>query len=57
MRNEVIHCPNETMYGGNRVWLRRSRLRLSFSFLIKVGDMARLGNVFLSDEVSRFIVS
>lgn len=43
MRNEGIHCSNETMYRGNRVWLGWSYCRLSFSFLIKVGDMAGIG--------------
>ena len=52
MRNEVIHCPNETMYRGNRVWLGWSRLRLSFSFLIEVCDMARIGMTGWSDIVN-----
>ena len=81
MRNEVIHCPYEAMHWGNRMRLSWSRLRLSFSFLIKVRNVARIGmtgrsnvvngleenlsgirialfgDVFLSQKVSRFVVS
>ena len=52
MRNEVIHCSNETMYRGNRMWLGWSYCRLSFSFLIKVDDMAGIGMTSWSDVMN-----
>ena len=52
MRNGVIHCSNETMYRGNRMWLSWSYCRLSFSFHIKVSDMAGIGMTSWSDVVN-----
>ena len=52
MCNEVIHCSNETMYRGNRMWLGWSYCRLSFSFFIKVGDMAGIGMTSWSDVMN-----
>ena len=52
MRNEVIHCPYEAMHWGNRMRLSWSRLRLSFSFLIKVRNVARIGMTGRSNVVN-----
>ena len=52
MRYEIIHCSNETMYRGNRVWFGWSHLRLSFAFLIEVCDMAGIGMTSWSDVVN-----
>ena len=52
MRNEVIHCPYEAVHWGNRMRLSWSRLRLSFSFLIKVRNVARIDMTGRSNVVN-----
>ena len=52
MHYKIVHCPNEAMYRGNRMWLSWSYCRLSFSFLIKVSDMAGISMTSWSDVVN-----